>query len=78
VGDIDRAYYRSKQEEREWITKRDPLELHGAWLVEQGLAKQDDLEKMRSKVQAEISAGVEFATQTPYPDASEVDENVYG
>jgi pyruvate dehydrogenase E1 component alpha subunit len=77
VGDIDRAYYRSKQEEREWITKRDPLELHAAWLVEEGLAKPDDLEKMRSRVQAEISAGVEFATHAPFPDASEVGENVY-
>jgi pyruvate dehydrogenase E1 component alpha subunit len=77
VGDVDRAYYRSKQEEREWITKRDPLQLHATWLVEEGLAKRDDLEKMRTRIEAEISAGVEFATQTPFPDASEVGENVY-
>ena len=33
VGDVDRAYYRSKEEEQEW-RRRDPLELAGRWLLE--------------------------------------------
>src|SRR3974377_1820848 len=33
VGDINREYYRSKQEEQEWKTKRDPIKLLGDWLV---------------------------------------------
>src|ERR1700729_3750417 len=33
VGDINREYYRSKQEEQYWKTERDPIKLHGRWLV---------------------------------------------
>jgi pyruvate dehydrogenase E1 component alpha subunit len=78
VGDIDRAYYRPKEEEQEWITRRDPLKLHAAWLVEQGLADDAGLQKIHGQAESEILAGVEFAVNAPYPDASEVDENVYG
>ena len=39
VGDINREYYRSKQEEQEWKTKRDPIKNMGAWLVSQKLAE---------------------------------------
>jgi TPP-dependent pyruvate/acetoin dehydrogenase alpha subunit len=77
VGDIDRAYYRSKEEEQEWMNRRDPLKRHGSWLLEQGLADEAQLAKIRDEVQAEILAGVEFAANAPYPTAAEVDQNVY-
>jgi len=32
VGDVDRAYYRAKDEEELWQGERDPLALHGRWL----------------------------------------------
>src|SRR5256884_252810 len=35
VGDINREYYRSKQEEQEWKTKRDPIKNFSQWLVEE-------------------------------------------
>ena len=35
VGDIARAYYRPKAEEQEWVTERDPVTLHGEWLMAQ-------------------------------------------
>src|SRR6202521_4721891 len=38
VGDINREYYRSKQEELLWKTERDPIANFGKWLVEQKLA----------------------------------------
>jgi TPP-dependent pyruvate/acetoin dehydrogenase alpha subunit len=78
VGDIDRAYYRSKAEEEQWITQRDPLKLQTAWLLESAFADAADLEKIDSEAEAEILAGVEFAINTPFPDPSEVDESVYG
>jgi hypothetical protein len=39
VGDIDRAYYRSKAEEQEWITQRDPLEPVMHFELERGRLK---------------------------------------
>ena len=36
VGDIQRAYYRAKEEEEYWKTDRDPLKILAKWLTEQG------------------------------------------
>src|SRR5436309_15543540 len=38
VGDIQRSYYRSKEEEQQWMTERDPLQLLSKWLIEQQMA----------------------------------------
>jgi TPP-dependent pyruvate/acetoin dehydrogenase alpha subunit len=77
VGDIQRSYYRSKEEEQLWITQRDPLQLLSAWLVEQHLADLETFGHIEQRVHAEIEAGVEFALNAPFPDPSEVDQDVY-
>src|SRR5919198_1747031 len=76
VGDVDRAYYRSKEEEEEWRARRDPLELLAAWLREQGVA-EETLDGIREDAQREIESGVEFALAAPYPDESDVDRHVF-
>jgi pyruvate dehydrogenase E1 component alpha subunit len=77
VGDIDRAYYRSKQEEEEWKSRRDPLKVMADWLLTQELVVQEDLDRMRSQVQAEIDLGVKYAVNAPFPAPTEVDQHVY-
>ena len=77
VGDIDRAYYRSKQEEQEWMTARDPLKILTDWLTEAGLTDQAVLDSIRAEVKAEIEAGVKYALAESYPDVREVTEDVY-
>jgi pyruvate dehydrogenase E1 component alpha subunit len=77
VGDIDRAYYRSKEEEREWREKRDPLASLAEWLLQEGQVEGETLDQIDSEVQEEIESGVAYAQDAPYPDLSEVDEHVY-
>jgi pyruvate dehydrogenase E1 component alpha subunit len=77
VGDVQRGYYRSREEEERWKSERDPITTLGAWLVEQGMATAGDLATSRDGVQAEIESGVAFALQAPYPDPSEVTQDVY-
>jgi acetoin:2,6-dichlorophenolindophenol oxidoreductase subunit alpha len=77
VGDIDRAYYRSKAEEQEWITQRDPLDTLAAWLLDQQIADTEILRQIDADVRALVASGVEFALNAPYPDSSEVDQHVY-
>ena len=77
VGDIQRAYYRSKEEEDFWKSERDPITILGSWLLEEGLADAPQLESMRAEVQAEVAAGVEFGLDAPFPEISEVTEHVY-
>jgi pyruvate dehydrogenase E1 component alpha subunit len=77
VGDIAREYYRTKQEEQRWMSERDPIALHAAWLVSEGLADQATLDRIQVEVTAEMDAAVEFAVNAPFPDPRRVDEDVY-
>jgi TPP-dependent pyruvate/acetoin dehydrogenase alpha subunit len=77
VGDINREYYRSKQEELMWKTERDPIANFGKWLIEQKLADAAALGRVQAELEAEMKQAVEFAVAAPYPAVSEVDEDVY-
>ena len=77
VGDIDRSYYRSKEEEELWKTERDPLKTLGVWLVDRGLCDWETLGQIEADVTGEVKAGAEYAQQAAYPDESEVDKHVY-
>jgi pyruvate dehydrogenase E1 component alpha subunit len=77
VGDVSREYYRSKQEEIEWKTERDPIRIMGDWLKSQGLGDSATLEQIQTQVTAEIASAVQFALNAPYPSADKVDQDVY-
>jgi acetoin:2,6-dichlorophenolindophenol oxidoreductase subunit alpha len=77
VGDINREYYRSKQEEQQWKTQRDPIRNFADWLIGQKFADAASLEGIQNEVRAEMQAAVEFAIAAPYPSPSEVGEDVY-
>jgi TPP-dependent pyruvate/acetoin dehydrogenase alpha subunit len=77
VGDIQRSYYRTKEEEERWKADRDPLKTLKDWLEVQGIAESTTFEEIEQRVRAEVDAGQQFALDAPYPDASEVDQDVY-
>jgi len=77
VGDIDRSYYRSKEEEQEWREKRDPITNLGAWLTKEKIATAEELEAVRDEVKADAEAAVQYALEAPYPPANEVTMHVY-
>jgi len=77
VGDIARSYYRPKSEEQEWMTTRDPIALHGEWLMANGIADRATLDAIQQELVAEMDAAVEFAINAPYPDPSRVTEDIY-
>ena len=77
VGDINREYYRSKEEEAEWKAERDPIKLFGAWLTKEGIATAEELAAVRADIEADATAAVEYALNAKYPDASEVDMHVF-
>jgi pyruvate dehydrogenase E1 component alpha subunit len=77
VGDINREYYRSKQEELEWKTKRDPIKNYSQWLMEQKLSDEEKLKQIQEEVRAEMKAAVEFAIAAPYPTVDQVEQDVY-
>src|SRR5207302_9121532 len=77
VGDINREYYRSKQEEQHWKSERDPIQLHGKWLVDRAYTDAASLERITSEVRSEMESAVKFAIAAPYPSVEEVEKHVY-
>jgi len=77
VGDINREYYRSKQEEQHWKSDRDPIKLHSKWLLDRGYTDAASLEGITSEVRSEMETAVKFAIAAPYPDVQEVEKHVY-
>lgn len=77
VGDISRTYYRSKEEEQQWRSDRDPLTLLAQRLISQNLTDRTILDQIYAEVQAEVESGVQFAIDAPYPMPNEVDQDVY-
>jgi pyruvate dehydrogenase E1 component alpha subunit len=74
VGDVNRDY-RTREEEREWMSRHDPLETLAARLRPD--VDADTFERIHADVKAEIDAGVQYALAAPYPDPRQVDEDVY-
>jgi len=77
VGDVDRAYYRSKDEEQLWRDERDPIARLGSWLLQTGVADADGLKTIEDEVRGEIERGLASALDAPFPDPSEVTDDVY-
>ena len=76
VGDVNREY-RTRDEEKEWMTQHDPLQTLAGRLTAQKLVETDTFERILRDVKAEIDKGVEFALAAPYPTPDQVDEDVY-
>jgi pyruvate dehydrogenase E1 component alpha subunit len=74
VGDVNRDY-RTREEERQWMSQHDPLQTLAARL--KGLVDDDTFERIQADVKAEVDNGVQYALAAPYPDPTQVDEDVY-
>ncbi|MEM6282112.1 MAG: thiamine pyrophosphate-dependent dehydrogenase E1 component subunit alpha [Chloroflexota bacterium] len=77
VGDINRTYYRTKDEEAEWKTNRDPIKNFGAWLIEQNIADRGLLNRIDNDVEADVEDAVRYALDAAYPPQEEVTLHVY-
>lgn len=77
VGDINREYYRAKDEEHDWKTNRDPIIRLRGWLIEKGFATEQQIDEINEEIKLDAKAAVDYALAAPYPDASEVDMHVF-
>jgi len=76
VGDVNREY-RSREEEKEWMSRHDPLQTLAARLTAQKLVDADTFERILADVKGEIDRGVAYALAAPYPAPEQVAEDVY-
>jgi TPP-dependent pyruvate/acetoin dehydrogenase alpha subunit len=77
VGDVNRAYYRSPEEEKQWRSNHDPLKVLAGWLAEHQMADQGIFDAIERQVQDEVAAGAALALAAPFPAPEEVLQDVY-
>jgi TPP-dependent pyruvate/acetoin dehydrogenase alpha subunit len=68
--------YRTKDEVEQW-RRRDAIERFRQYLVNEGVATREDTEKIEEVVDQKIEDAIEFARQSPEPDLSNLEEDVY-
>jgi len=72
----DPQKYRTR-EEIDQYKLRDPIEIVKTRILEQGVAKQEDLDAIDDKIKALVDEAVKFADESPYPPAEEAYKDVY-
>jgi pyruvate dehydrogenase E1 component alpha subunit len=72
----DPAKYRTK-EELEQYKGKDPIEQVIRTLMENGWLDEKGIEAMEAKIQAVVDECVKFAEESPFPDASELYNDIY-
>ncbi|HJR08671.1 MAG TPA: dehydrogenase E1 component subunit alpha/beta [Pyrinomonadaceae bacterium] len=72
----DEKLYRP-DEERTTDAERDPVKRFGALLVEEGFVTQEELQKLKDEVDAEVSAAADLALQSPQPAPETATQFVY-
>jgi len=73
---ILREPYRTDEEVEQW-KKRDPISLHSTWLKEQGVATEEEIDSVWSEVSQAIDDALEFARNSPYPEADDLFTDMY-
>ena len=75
-SEIDPAKYRMKEEVEAW-KKRDPVATFEKHLIEKKLLNEVSKKEIAAQTTKEIDEAVEFAEQSPYPDASELRDHIW-
>lgn len=73
----DPMEYRAKSEEVEW-RKRDPVPTFKKWLMDEGLASQEEMDGVEREVEREVEEAIHFAEESPFPAPEALFQNVYG
>ncbi len=76
AADQDRQLYRTKEEEAQAM-QRDPIARLRAQLIEQNIMSEEALEAMELEVEEEAAQVMAKAEESPFPDPSEVYDNIY-
>jgi pyruvate dehydrogenase E1 component alpha subunit len=72
----DGNLYRDKDEEKEWFAK-DPLPRMKAKLIDMGLLTDEEAEKMKAAIEAEIDAAITYAQESPPPKPEDTLKDVF-
>ncbi|CAK7003258.1 MAG: Acetoin:2,6-dichlorophenolindophenol oxidoreductase subunit alpha [Desulfovibrio sp.] len=72
----DPEVYRTREEVEAWVAKC-PIKRHRAYLLEQGLATEKELDAIAQQALREVEEAAEFAMNSPEPDPATVMNDVF-
>ncbi len=72
----DPAKYRTKEEVEEY-KERDPIDYTLGKLQNEFQVSEEEIEKINERVKHEVEEAVQFAEESPFPDASELLKDIY-
>ncbi|MGM0366835.1 MAG: thiamine pyrophosphate-dependent dehydrogenase E1 component subunit alpha [Actinomycetota bacterium] len=72
----DAQVYRSKEEVKSWIEK-DPLKRYAARLIQEKVISKKQVSDLEKEAKRKLAEAVDFAKDSPFPDPSEVEDDVY-
>jgi pyruvate dehydrogenase E1 component alpha subunit len=72
----DPEEYRTKEEVEEW-RQRDPIKAFADRLVDEGVLKEDEVEKLDQEAIETVDEAVRFADESPFPDLDSLYDQVY-
>jgi len=73
---IRKSEYRTQGEVEEAM-KRDPLSIHRAAMTSHGFATAEECDRIEAKVKLEIEEAVEFARNSPFPEPSDLYDDMW-
>jgi pyruvate dehydrogenase E1 component alpha subunit len=77
VADANAEKYRTKEEIQKYMNEHDPIEFWKNVLIEEGVITEDDYKAINKEAGAEAEAAAAFAIKSPYPDESEIFDDIY-
>ncbi len=76
VADADDTY-RTKEDINEYRNNKDPINLFRAHLLKEGITEEETLNEIDAIAKDEALKSTEFAEQSPFPPASDIQADVY-
>lgn len=75
VGDPEK--YRTKEEVQEQFEKNDPIKNFKKEALDKGLMTREEMDEINEKTQKSLVEAIKFAKDSPFPDPSELYEDLY-
>lgn len=73
----DAKKYRTKEEEKEWKTNKDPIKLARKQFIDAGVFTEEKADELQNSARLSIEEAVKFAEESPITDISELYTDVY-
>jgi len=77
VADANAEKYRTKEEIQTYMNEHDPIEFWKNVLIGEGILTEDDYKAINKEAGSEAEAAAAFAIKSPYPDESEIFDDIY-